>query len=141
MKKILNNLFLIQVFWWLLSSCHKETPARMVTLQIPPSTPVKQIINNNLQWTASYDSKIASSKLTELKALPSPYSANSIQAVYVLQTSNSYEQVKRGAVGSTFFYYEIENNTIILYRKMISFVGDFPVDMLTIPKGGKVVFH
>ena len=94
-----------------------------------------------MQWTASYDSKIASSKLTELKALPSPYSANSIQAVYVLQTSNSYEQVKRGAVGSTFFYYEIENNTIILYRKMISFVGDFPVDMLTIPKGGKVVFH
>ena len=116
----------------------------MVIPRIPPipqSTSVKQIINNNLEWAVSYRTKTASSKLTELKALPSPYSADSIQAVYVRQTSNYYEQVKRGVAGSTFFYYEIENNTIILYKKMISFLYDFPVDMLTIPKAGKVVFN
>ena len=140
MKKILNNLFLIQVFWWLLSSCHKETPV-MVTLQIPPSTPGKQIIINNLLWTVDYASKTARSKLTELKAPPSPYSADSIQGVYVLQNSKLYSQVIRGVAAGNNFYYEIENNTIILYKKMISFAGDFPLDILTIPKAGKVVFH
>jgi hypothetical protein len=134
-KKTITHLFLIQSFWWLLSSCHKET-SHLVTppVQPPiqPSTPAREIVNNNLQWMLGYSTIYA--KLTDLKVSPSPFSADSIQAVYIKQGINRYDEVKQGAGGYFFIYYEIENNVIILRAKMFDFFGVLPLE-------AKVVFR
>ena len=147
MKRNFVSLFVIQVFCWLLNSCHKETPNLVIPPVQPPilSPPVKEIINNNLQWTASYSTKSFLTKLTELKPPPSPYSADSIQAVYIFQdilNNGYYQEIKRGKKGTPYFYYEIENNSLILHKKMMNYNANVLLDGSNIfLKIAKVVFR
>ena len=142
MKKILTTLFFIQSFWWLLSSCHKEvTEPVIIRVQ---QAPVKEIVNNNLQWTINKENGIVSAKLTYLDGRPIANSADSILAVYILGDSDV--AIRRGDPRNYIdIYYQVEKNFIVLHKRIqkTEFFGfwTFGFSVASLPKKAKVVFR
>jgi len=144
MKKTLTTLFFIQTFWLLLSSCHKEG-TEPVTIHVQQPPPVKEIVNNSLQWGINSSTRIASATLTSLQGRPIANSADSIVAVYVLGDSNI--AIRRGDPRNyTDLYYQIEKNSVILHKKypqtnLVYGILGIAIQTIYLPKKAKVVFR
>lgn len=143
MKRTLTALLFIQTWWWLLSGCHKELTGPII---IPiQHLPVKEIVNGYLQWSINYETKIASAWLTRVDVPPSPNSADSIRAVYILGDSDV--AINRGDPGNYVdVYYQIEQNSIILHKNFSKIEIEINFEILGVvqrrhlPKRAKVVF-
>jgi hypothetical protein len=146
MKRTLTALFFIQTWWWLLSSCHKESTGPVI-MPVQQHPPVKEIVNNYLQWSINYETKIVSATLTWVDAPPSPNSADSILAVYILGDPDV--AIRRGDPRNYVdFYYQIERRAIVLHKNYFKIDVATSIEILglglqggKLPKRAKVVFR
>jgi hypothetical protein len=146
-KKTFTTLFFIQSFCWVLSSCHKEiTQPVTIPLQLPvQQSPVKEIVNNNLQWGIDFSTRIAFATLAFLHGRSISNSADSIVAVYVLADSDV--AIRRDDPGNyTELYYQVEKNSIILHKKypetnQVNGNIELAIQAAYLPRKAKVVFR
>jgi len=127
------------LFLILFVSCRKEKddiPSPSTTVS---NTHPKIITNINLQWKINYVSAIAYAVVNTLPPSPAPHCVDSISKVFILFATNSAQQI-----GNTYnadnFYYNVQNNSVIIYRDNLRFVADFAINLMFI-SGARIDFQ